>query len=43
MFTATIIGIVRSFIRAHRASVCARKGDYKKAQEIMEREYEVHP
>lgn len=43
MFTATIVGIVRSFIRAHREAVYARQGNYKKSHEVMEREYEVHP
>lgn len=39
----TIINILRSFARAHRASILAKQGDYKKAQEVISREYEVHP
>lgn len=43
MITSIIIDIFRSFARASRAASYANKGDYKKAQEIMEQEYEVHP
>ena len=38
-----IIEFCRNLIRAQRASMYARQGNYQKAREIMEREYEVHP